>query len=77
MHWESVLLKIVQLFGSANFKSIIISLYFVIASRFRLRDLEENRRLQVLPKISCFLCRNIDVVDIDLSCIGVLSSSQN
>jgi len=54
MHWESVLLEIVQLCGSVNFKSIILSLYFVIGSRFRLRDLEENRRLQVLPKIYCF-----------------------
>lgn len=66
-----------QLCGSVNFKSVILSLYFVIASRFRLRDLEENRRLQVLPKILLFLYRNLDVVDIDLSCAGVLSSSQN
>ena len=61
----------VQLRGSVNFKSGILSLYPVIASRFRLRNLEENSRLQVLPKISCFLCRNIDVVDIDLSCTSV------
>jgi len=67
----------VQLCGSVNFKSVILSLYFVIASRFRLRDLEENRRLQVLPKILLFLYRNLDVVDIYLSCAGVLSSSQN
>lgn len=65
MHWEFVLLEIVQLCGSVNFKSFILSLYFAIASRFRLRDLEENRRLQVLPKMSCFLYRNIDVVDIE------------
>jgi hypothetical protein len=54
MFWESVLLEIVRLCGSVNFKSVILSVYFVIASRFRLRDLEENRRLQVLTKISCF-----------------------